>query len=114
MIYNMKLTPEPFELTRSGKKTIEMRLLDEKRQKICVGDEILFSKIGSENDSFSTKVVSLSVFPSFRELYANLPLLKCGYTIDTISNARPEDMNRYYSPEEQSKYNVVGIEIRLV
>ena len=32
----MELTPEPLELIRSGKKTIELRLYDEKRQAIKV------------------------------------------------------------------------------
>ena len=46
--------------------------------------------------------------------YAALPLLKCGYTEETITNASPDDMNQYYSIEKQSKYGVVGIEIELL
>lgn len=30
----MKLKPSPFEMIRSGKKTIELRLYDEKRKSI--------------------------------------------------------------------------------
>lgn len=33
----------PFEKIKSGSKTIEMRLFDEKRQRISVGDFIEFS-----------------------------------------------------------------------
>ena len=39
----MKLHPAPFEMIKSGKKTIELRLYDEKRRKIKVGDEIIFT-----------------------------------------------------------------------
>ena len=35
-----------------------------------------------------------------------------GYNIDDAAN--PQDMEEYYSKEEQDKYGVVGIEIRLI
>ena len=54
------------------------------------------------------------LFNNFGELYATLPLLKCCYTQETIDTASPEDMNRYYSVEEQKLYGVVGIEIKLM
>ena len=38
-------------------------------------------------------------------------MLKCGYTEEDIGTASPSDMAAYYSPEEQKKYGVVGIEI---
>ncbi|MBQ1852397.1 MAG: ASCH domain-containing protein, partial [Lachnospiraceae bacterium] len=38
----MQLQPEPFDLIKSGAKTIELRLYDEKRRKIRIGDEIVF------------------------------------------------------------------------
>ena len=38
----MKLAPSPFEMIRNGKKTIELRLYDEKRKSISNGDRITF------------------------------------------------------------------------
>lgn len=49
MIHNMKLNPEPFELISSGQKTIELRLNDEKRQRIKISDEIIFTKTKTLN-----------------------------------------------------------------
>ena len=40
-IFNMKLSPKPYDMIASGKKTIELRLLDEKRSQIKVGDIIV-------------------------------------------------------------------------
>ena len=60
------------------------------------------------------RVIALHLFKNFGELYAALPLLRCGYTEETIGTAIPEDMNQYYSVEEQARYGVVGIEIRIV
>jgi ASC-1-like (ASCH) protein len=43
MLHQMKLQPNPFEQIKNGSKTLELRLNDEKRQLIKVGDEIEFS-----------------------------------------------------------------------
>ena len=45
MRHRMKLKPEPFQKMREGKKTIELRLYDEKRQKVQVGDQIEFMNL---------------------------------------------------------------------
>ena len=43
----MKLKNEPFVSIKNGLKTIEMRLFDEKRKQIKVGDTIEFTNIVS-------------------------------------------------------------------
>lgn len=109
-VHKMKLAPGPFAMIKSGDKTIELRLFDEKRQKIKVGDSIVFTETVT-GEKLSTKVEKLHRFASFAELYKSLPLLKCGYTEETIPYAKPSDMVEYYSAEKQNKYGVVGIEI---
>lgn len=108
----MKLTPEPMRLIREGKKTIELRLYDEKRKKIQIGDTITFVNTDNENDKLTVKVEDLFRFDSFEELYDKLPLSECGYTEENIGSASPEDMNIYYSVELQKQYGVVGIKIK--
>lgn len=109
----MNLTPSPLEMIRNGKKTIELRLYDEKRKMISIGDSIVFVNTEDSNDTLSVNVVDLFVFDSFGELYNNLPLLECGYTKDDIKTASPDDMEKYYSKEKQKQYGVVGIKISL-
>lgn len=110
----MNLTPAPMQEIRTGNKTIELRLNDEKRKQISVGDTIKFINTEDSNDTLRVKVVGLFFFSSFAELYDNLPLLNCGYNEDNINTASPEDMEMYYSREKQNKYGVVGIEISLL
>ena len=43
MVINMKLSSEPFQKIEEGIKTVELRLLDEKRKGIQIGDYIKFS-----------------------------------------------------------------------
>ncbi len=110
--HSMNLTPAPFEMIKSGEKTIELRLFDEKRQKIKPGDTIVFTNTETA-ETLETAVAALHRFDSFEELYKSLPLLKCGYTEETVSEAKPADMEFYYSVDAQKKYGVVGIEISL-
>ena len=98
-------------MIRSGQKTYELRLYDEKRQKLQVDDEIEFSCIEGNEPTFAVRVIALHRFENFADLYVSLPLLKCDYTSESISNATPDDMNQYYSIEEQSRHGVIGIEI---
>lgn len=107
----MKLHPAPFEMIMSGKKTIELRLYDEKRQRIKVDDEIIFTNTNN-GETLNRTVKDIHIFESFYELYKSLPLLKCGYTEEDVEKALPSDMEQYYSQEEQEKYGVVGIELR--
>ena len=108
----MKLNPAPYEMIKSGKKTIELRLFDPKRQLIKVGDGIVFANT-EDGETIEAIVLALHRFDSFADLYAALPLLQCGYTEENVAQAVPCDMELYYSPEEQRRYGVVGIEIAL-
>ena len=108
--HEMKLCASPFEKIKSEAKNIELRLFDEKRQKIRAGDDIIFTNTVTGEKIWAT-VKKLHLFDSFEELYKNLPLLQCGYTAEDIDTAHPSDMEQYYSAEEQSKYGVVGIEL---
>ena len=84
-------------MIRSGQKTYELRLYDKKRQRVQVNDEIEFSCIDGNETPFVVRGISIHLFEDFGELYATLPLLKCGYTKETVDAASPEDMNQYYS-----------------
>ncbi len=112
MNHTMHLYPEPFSAIKSGQKTIELRLYDEKRRQLQPGDTLLFTDTAS-GETLRTRVLNLHRFESFAALYRALPLLKCGYTPDTVATADPRDMDAYYPPESQAIYGVVGIEIAL-
>ena len=108
--HTMHLQREPFRKIAEGRKTIELRLYDEKRRKIKVGDIIRFD---CEADTLFAKVKALLVFCDFAQLYRTLDLSKCGYAQGETS-AKAEDMLCYYSLERQRQYGVVGIELTLL
>ena len=108
--HHMNLHVSPFEKIKSGEKTIELRLFDEKRQKIKAGDAIVFTN-NTTGETLTKTVAKLHRFDTFEELYKALPLLQCGYTAEDVDTAHPSDMEAYYSAEQQQKYGVVGIEL---
>lgn len=114
MTHQMNLHAAPFDMIECGIKTIELRLYDEKRRRIAVGDEIVFTHSKDPSRTLLCRVKALHIFSSFKELYNTLPLLKCGYTEDDIATASPADMDLYYSKEQQAQNGVVGIEVECI
>lgn len=110
----MRLAPSPFAMIKAGRKTIELRLYDEKRRGIRVGDTVVFSNTAAPEERIQAEVTALYVYDSFESLYKELPLLKCGYTECDVHKASPKDMEKYYSMEEQREHGVLGIEIRMI
>lgn len=113
MIHHLNLHSGPFEMIQSGRKTIELRLYDDKRRLISVGDTLVFAHSDDPARTLIARVTALHRFPDFATLYAALPLDQCGYLPEELATASPEDMSVYYSAEKQAQYGVVGIEIVL-
>lgn len=104
----LRLHNEPFNLIKIGKKTVEMRLYDEKRRNINVGDYITFINRKTEEE-LTCIVKNIKIFSSFEQLYKNYTNSEMGYAEDEFAD--PKDLEQYYSKEEQKKYNVCALEI---
>lgn len=114
MVHNMKLQAKPFRKIKDGSKTIELRLLDEKRKLLKIGDIIEFLNLENKTEKIRVEILALHKFESFKHLYNVLPLEKCGYDSEELCSADSKDMELYYSVEEQQKHGVLGIEIKLL
>lgn len=110
MIHYMNLVPSAFVKIADGSKTIELRLNDEKRQRINVEDTVVFN-CSLTKDIIAAQVVKLHKFSDFKELYNALPLEKCGYTVAELDTAHYTDMEQYYTKEQIKKYGALGIEL---
>ena len=111
MLHKMKLQKKPFALITAGNKTIEMRLNDEKRQKVKIGDLIEFTEVDSGKTALG-KVTNLFRYKDFIVLYSNLDKVALGYKEDEFAN--PADMSVYYPDEDVKKYGALGIQIELI
>jgi len=101
-----------FDMLRCGTKKYELRLLDEKRKKINVGDIIYFKKEAINGGYLKTKIVSIDYQKSFLDVYGKYPTQDLGFKdmdlIDFLGT-----MSDIYKPEEEKELGVVvlGIEV---
>ena len=109
----MRLHPETFAAIKSGKKTIEVRLNDEKRQKFNVGDLIELSKRPELVDKITVKIIALFHYNTFEELVKKQPIEKMCSTKMTEEEFL-NGMSEYYSKEQESKYGVLAIGLKLI
>ena len=109
-VFEMKLRPDPFNRICNGEKTIEYRLHDEKRSLLNKGDYIWFTEISAEERRILVEIVDIFTAQSFvaleQELIETGLLAKGAFT--------PTGMRKYYSAEDEEKYGVMGIRIRVV
>ncbi len=111
MLHRMKLRREPFEAMAAGKKNVELRLHDEKRQAIVPGDTIEFTQVQT-GQVLLALVSGKRVFADFAGLYAHYDKIRLGYEPEEAAD--PGDMEQYYDPAEMAKYGVVAIELELL
>ncbi|MCX6808842.1 MAG: ASCH domain-containing protein [Candidatus Berkelbacteria bacterium] len=105
-IITMKLLAGPFEAILTDQKSVEVRLNDEKRREIKVGDLIQFSLEPELKQSVTVKVTELLQYHTFYELHD-----ACG--ADCFRNKTKEEFESIifsiYSKEQESRYGVLGI-----
>ena len=105
--HHLKLHHEPFTAIVSGRKTIESRLYDEKRQKIQLGDRIIFTNSDDLNQTATVTVIGLLRYATFHNLFLhNDPQKFGGESVEWLEN----QINEFYSVEDQELYGVLGIE----
>jgi len=99
-----------FLLIKNHKKTIELRLYDEKRKIIKLNDIITFENRDTK-ENLTAKVINLYKAKTFEELVKNIDIEKTGFkTIEELK----ENILEFYSIEKQNTYGVLGIEFKLL
>lgn len=107
------LHPEVFDIVLNKDKDVEIRLNDEKRRKLHVGDTLVFLKRPDDKESIKATITNLVYFNSFLEV-ADYYEMKRIYLDNTSSEDYINLMKRFYSDEEVEKYGVVAIEFKLI
>ena len=110
----MQLDNEYFLDIFSQKKTYEIRLNDEKRQKLKLNDTLCLINRNKPNEKLLANIIELSYFNTFKEALENTPLesiMPRETNLDTI-------LNKYMSfkgyKENEAVYGVVRIKIKNV
>ena len=113
MTHRMKLHQEYFDRIKNKEKKIELRLFDEKRRKVKVGDTILFTSTKDEQQIATTKVKEIILDKSFQELINKLPVNDLGISEEQKKDFA-ETMYGIYNKEDEERWGVVGIRVELV
>jgi hypothetical protein len=109
--HQLTLATEPFNAITSGNKTIESRLYDEKRQKIQIGDQIIFTNRDNPSQTATVKVVGLLRYATFHDLFShNDPRKFGGESVEWLEN----QINEFYSLHDQKQNGIIGIEFELM
>jgi len=69
----MGLYGKYFQAIKEGKKIVEVRLNDEKRRSIRVGDSIEFIKIPQQDERLIVQVSNLRKYDNFEAMYTDIP-----------------------------------------
>ena len=109
----MSLYDQPFEAIKSGEKTIEVRLNDEKRSQLRVGDLIEFTNL-TTGETLKVKVLGLEKFPTFKDLFAKYSGSMIGAPEDESIEALDQENQAIYSREREQKYGALAIKIEKI
>lgn len=107
MEHVMHLNKKYFDLVANGKKSIEIRLLDDKRSYLSINDIITFINQDS-NKSITVKVNDIKFYTSFKELFFDSTkdeLLWINKPVELMVN----EMHKIYPPSLEEKYGVIKI-----
>ena len=112
--HKMKLYAVPFEKILAGKKSVEVRCNDTKRQKLRVGDTITFEKQTNEGGTLTVRVTSLDTYPTFEELIEAKGLTVLGCEPEDTAESFLKKLFRIYGKRQVQTYGTVAIGIELI
>lgn len=109
LLHQMGLYQNPFQSIISGKKVVEIRLNDQKRQAIQVEDLIEFTNL-STAEQVVVKVTARQTFKDFQALYEHVPLeqMDCiGWSMNDLLDAT----YTIYSRESEKVFGALALTI---
>ncbi|WP_080146025.1 ASCH domain-containing protein [Marinilactibacillus piezotolerans] len=112
-IHQMGLYEEYLESIKQQTKWIEVRLNDEKRQKIKIGDFIEFTKVPQLDESIIVKVTDLKKYKSFKDMYLDSPFAAFGcegWTLEELVKGTYE----IYSIDQEREFGALAIGVKYI
>lgn len=110
-MHKLNVKEKYYTLLKTGDKTIELRLNDDKRKAIRIGETIEFTNASNLKDSFWAEVVNLHYAESFATLCQKIDCVQAGMANkEELLNVVKE----FYPEERQKTFGVVGIEIKRI
>ncbi|OGC67493.1 hypothetical protein A2450_03340 [candidate division WWE3 bacterium RIFOXYC2_FULL_40_11] len=105
----MHLSRKAFEQVIAKAKTVEIRVNDQKRRLLRVGDIITFVNCSNQADTISVVVTKLAVMDLFVDLFREVLPSLAGWPAGTSPRDAAIAMQYYYTLEEEREFGVVAI-----
>lgn len=110
----MHLNNDSYSALKKGVKNIEVRLFDEKRRALQLGDIIEFANLQDENfEPLQARVIGLLRYGTFAELAADFRLERISAKIRDKAEWIESNYS-IYTREQERKLGVLGIRIELI
>ena len=108
----LKLKKKYYNLIKSGEKIYEVRLLDDKRKLIKIGDIVKINKEPLMEEFLNATVVDLVHFKTFEEMANTIPAKEIGFEGRSFYEILNE-YRKFYSKEKEEMYGIVAIKVKL-
>lgn len=111
MMHTIKVKEKYYNLIKNKEKIYEVRLYDNKRKQMKIGDIIKIFKEHKLVESLNAKIIDLVFFKSFEEMANALPSKQIGFDGWEINDIIKE-YHKFYTAQEEQKLGVVAIKIQ--
>lgn len=112
-MFKCGLKREYYDKIKTGEKVIELRLNDQKRQLMKIGDIICFGLEPERNEYVEAKIIGLIKYRDFKSLLNDIPLNLLGF-----NNMTKDDvltlLHDIYTEYDEKRFGVIGIRIELI
>lgn len=112
-MFKCGLKREYYDKIKTGEKVIELRLNDQKRQLMKIGDIIRFGLEPERNEYVEAKIIGLIKYRDFKSLLNDIPLNLLGF-----NNMTKDDvltlLHDIYTEYDEKRFGVIGIRIELI
>lgn len=106
----MRLEKEPFDLLKSGKKLWEIRLNDDKRKGIGVGDEIVFMRRPELEERLPMIVEEKVPFTNVQRLLDKIDHAEIGNYENELEFI--QQLMTHYTPGEMMEKGLIAFKVR--
>ena len=110
-IHVLHLQKKYYGFIKLGTKRVELRLFDEKRQRIRLGDTIEFTS--PDGETLLVRVVGLLRYGSFEDLFRDFDISMLADASMTKQELL-DVLNGFYPLEKQHEMGVVGIRVEVL
>lgn len=105
LLHDMRVDSAYFDLIKTGKKSAELRVNDEKRRHIMPGDKIRFLSRADAAATITRDVTKKFTAPNFQKLLQQLPVTALGGINEEV---QLQELKKIYSAEEETAWGVVA------